>query len=135
LNNLCSHVGSKEETVATKLHKPAAAQPYKRLPKEGTFTTDTIPKGLLRRHNVKAGVWGEIHVVKGILELITLEETQDVENGNKTIPPETVQISAPAFGVVGPQQYHQVKPLTSDVEMFILFNNFPEVQVKGTGFG
>lgn len=40
---------------------------YKRTP---TFTEDTIPAGLLRDHQTKAGVWGVIHVEVGELRYV-----------------------------------------------------------------
>ena len=46
---------------------PAGFAPYKRTP---VFDEDVIPRGLLKDHSTKAGVWGVIHVVKGRLRYI-----------------------------------------------------------------
>ena len=43
---------------------PRDAKPYRRT---DTFTSATIPAGLLRSHATKAGVWGLIHVLQGHL--------------------------------------------------------------------
>ena len=59
--------------AATMLQLPQDVVPYKRLPAEGVFTVDTMPRGLLSRHNTKAGVWGEINCVQGKLQLNQLE--------------------------------------------------------------
>lgn len=98
--------------AATTLQLPPDVIPYKRLPPEGTFTVATMPRGLLSRHNTKEAVWGEINVVRGQLVLNQLEG--DIEE---------VVLSPPSssIGVVAPTQYHVVKPLTEDMEMFIRF--------------
>jgi tellurite resistance-related uncharacterized protein/truncated hemoglobin YjbI len=98
--------------AATILQLPPDVIPYKRLPPEGTFTVDTMPRGLLSRHNTKEAVWGEINVVKGRLQLNQLEgEIEEVVLS----PPNS------SIGVVAPTQYHVVKPLSDDLEMFIRF--------------
>ena len=97
--------------AATILQLPPDVIPYKRLPAEGTFTVDTMPRGLLSRHNTKEAVWGEINVVKGQLQLNQLEG--EIE--------EVLLSPSNSIGVVAPTQYHVVKPLTDDMEMFIRF--------------
>lgn len=44
---------------------PQGFAPYKRTP---TFTRESVPAALLRRHDTKAGTWASIHVVSGELE-------------------------------------------------------------------
>ncbi|MDQ7057767.1 MAG: DUF3565 domain-containing protein [Ghiorsea sp.] len=46
------------------LEFPKGLKEYKRTP---TFTQDTIPKGLLKHHTTKMGIWGKIHVLQGKL--------------------------------------------------------------------
>ncbi|HMO75216.1 MAG TPA: DUF1971 domain-containing protein [Sphingopyxis sp.] len=41
---------------------PESASCYRRI---GPFEADTIPAGLLRRHDLKSGVWGLLHIVAG----------------------------------------------------------------------
>ena len=58
-------------SAVTIVQLPTEAQPYKRLPAEGTFTRQNIPKGLLGKHNTKASVHGKINVTCGVLQLET----------------------------------------------------------------
>eukprot|EP00656_Telonema_subtile_P015398 TRINITY_DN18058_c0_g1_i2.p1 TRINITY_DN18058_c0_g1~~TRINITY_DN18058_c0_g1_i2.p1 ORF type:complete len:144 (+),score=37.68 TRINITY_DN18058_c0_g1_i2:195-626(+) len=111
-------------TTVTAVKMPPDAFAYKRLPGEGYFTKDTILKGLLSRHNTKAGVWGQINVVKGKLQLQTLDGEL-----------ETVVMSRGQNGVVAPRQYHQVKPLSDDLQMFIVFHQIEDEGPRGGGFG
>ena len=46
---------------------PTNAKPYKR---SAIFTETTVPKGFLRNHSTKDGVWGVIHVVSGSLRFV-----------------------------------------------------------------
>eukprot|EP00927_Polykrikos_kofoidii_P047670 TRINITY_DN41944_c0_g1_i1.p1 TRINITY_DN41944_c0_g1~~TRINITY_DN41944_c0_g1_i1.p1 ORF type:complete len:400 (-),score=61.36 TRINITY_DN41944_c0_g1_i1:351-1550(-) len=108
---VCHLVALPRSVAATILQLPPHVVEYKRLPEDGTFTVATMPRGLLSRHNTKADVWGAIHVVKGRLQLNQLEG--EVE--------EVVLTPTSGIGVVAPSQYHQVKPLTDDMEMFIRF--------------
>lgn len=50
----------------TTLKLPRDVTRYKRLPAEGEFTPETMPRGLLDQHNTKAGVWGKICVAQGV---------------------------------------------------------------------
>ena len=43
---------------------PALAAPYRTI---GPFDSDTIPAGLLRRHDLKPGVWGVLTVAFGTI--------------------------------------------------------------------
>ena len=55
-----------------RLEFPENLTPYKQTP---TFTQDTIPSGLQKEHNTKAGVWGQIHVLTGSLRYEVLDQT------------------------------------------------------------
>ncbi len=85
---------------------PADVEPYQRT-KE--FTEDTVPPGLLRRHDTKAGVWGRICVIEGRLRYRILEpilEEHVLEPGRD--------------GVVEPQVPHEVAPIDG-VRFFVEF--------------
>jgi len=78
---------------------------YKRTPE---FNQDTIPAGLRREHRTKDGVWALIRVVEGRLLY-------------RTLSPHEEQILTPdIFGVVAPQQAHEVQPL-GQVRFFVEF--------------
>jgi tellurite resistance-related uncharacterized protein len=51
---------------------PSGFAPYKRT---ATFTRESVPAALLRRHDTKAGTWAIIHVVSGELGYVELTET------------------------------------------------------------
>ena len=91
---------------------PSQCQAYKRLPSDSTkyFTVETIPKGLLSRHNTKKGVWGKLVVVKGELLYRQLEPEE-----------KEFVLGEGVFGVIEPQLYHEVFPITDDVAFFIEF--------------
>ena len=110
--------------AATTLQLPPAAACYKRLPASGTFTVATMPRGLLSRHNTKENVWGEINVVKGRLQLNQLEGIVEEVVLDPNAP-------TGGIGVVAPQQYHVVKPLSEDVEMFVKFCKVPSATGRG----
>ena len=78
---------------------PTDIAPYKRMPE---FTETTVPAGLLKAHNTKAGVWGLIHVLEGeLLYRITDPRRPDSE--------QVLTPSGPP-GVVEPQILHEVQP-------------------------
>ncbi len=62
------------------------------------FTEDTIPKGLLKQHNTKAGTWGKVVILEG-------------EINYNILPPydETILLSPQKCGIVEPQVYHQLE--------------------------
>tara|TARA_B100000446_G_scaffold168521_1_gene173025 strand:- start:667 stop:936 length:270 start_codon:yes stop_codon:yes gene_type:complete len=62
------------------------------------FTEETVPRGLLKDHNTKSGVWGLISVSKGELEYIIEDK-------------ETHILSPEIKGVVEPEVKHHIKPL------------------------
>ena len=75
---------------------PKGLTPNKRT---ATFTETTIPAGILKDHQTKAGVWGLIHVLSGSLRYVipSLGET-------KILTPEE-------NGVVIPETPHHVAPM------------------------
>lgn len=90
---------------------PANVTAYQRT-KE--FSETTIPAGLLRRHNTKAGVWGRICVLEGSLTYRILEP--DLEQ----------HVLAPGRdGVVEPQVFHEVEPIGA-VRFFVEFLRRPD---------
>ena len=85
---------------------PTNVVPYQRT-KE--FTESTVPAGLLRRHDTKAGVWGRIHVLEGTLTYRILEPAVE-EN----------VLSPGIDGIVEPQVPHEVEPV-GRVRFFVEF--------------
>ena len=73
------------------------------------FTETSVPAGLLRRHNTKAGTWGRIHVLEGELLYRILEP--EVEE---------ILLSPGRNGIVEPEVYHEVEPRGS-VRFFVEF--------------
>lgn len=77
---------------------PSGVVPYKKTP---IFTDVSVPKGLLKDHATKAGVWGVIHVEEGKLEyIIPSRENRQFLHPNKV-------------GIVHPEELHHVKPVGS----------------------
>ena len=85
---------------------PSNVTPYKRTPE---FTEETVPKGLLRDHNTKEGVWGKIVVLSGSLEYTIQEPDLEV-----------IKLNPDRFGVVEPTIRHHVKPLGT-VKFYVEF--------------
>lgn len=77
------------------------------------FTETTVPRGLLRDHRTKAGVWGLIRVTSGALRY--------------TIPSrgEEITVTPAAPGVVEPQVPHHVTP-DGSVTFHVEFYSAPE---------
>lgn len=83
---------------------PDDVKAYKRTP---DFNETTVPAGLLKNHNTKAGVWGVIKVQSGKLEY--------------TIVDGGVEILSPScYGLVEPEVVHHIKPL-GPVSFFVEF--------------
>ncbi len=87
-------------------HIPKTTTPYNRTP---TFCEDSIPKGLLKSHQTKAGTWGEIVVLSGELIYRILEPTV-----------EEFHLSTELFGVVEPEVRHEVQA-TGQVSFYVEF--------------
>lgn len=90
---------------------PEGYTPYHRT---DTFTRDSVPEGLLRRHTTKRGVWARIQVSRGRLEYHVHApfDTREV-------------LEAGTSGVVLPEVEHHVAPL-GDVEFFVEFWRRPQ---------
>lgn len=85
---------------------PNDVRSYKRTPE---FTEATVPVGLVRRHDTKAGVWARIRVLEGRLTYRILEpeiEEHVLEPGRD--------------GIVEPGIHHQVET-TGPVRFFVEF--------------
>ena len=80
------------------------------------FTELNIPKGLLKAHATKAGVWGKIVVFEGSLKYRILE-TEDR-------PEETFLLTPDQYGVVEPTILHEVEAVGS-VRFRVEFNRNP----------
>lgn len=87
---------------------PIDVSAYKRTP---TFTESSVPNGLLKAHQTKAGTWGKIVVIHGRLEYRILEPE-----------PETVHLSNELYGIVEPEILHEVEPM-GEVEFYVEFYN------------
>jgi len=85
---------------------PIDIKAYKKTPE---FTETTVPKGLLKDHQTKDGVWGKIVVLEGNLEYTLVEPELEV-----------VQLSKEYYGVVEPNMLHHVTPLGS-VRFYVEF--------------
>lgn len=78
---------------------------FKRTP---TFTERTIPAGLLKDHQTKAGVWGVIHVEVGELRYVIPSLNED----HILTPDQT--------GIVTPEVLHHVAPI-GEVRFYVEF--------------
>ena len=76
---------------------PDSVVPYKKTPE---FTEENIPAGLLKDHQTKQGVWGNIVILEGRLEYTILEPEL-----------ETTKLNEIKDGVVEPTILHHIKPL------------------------
>ncbi|HWD60796.1 MAG TPA: DUF1971 domain-containing protein [Stellaceae bacterium] len=76
------------------------------------FTETTLPEGLRRRHQTKAGVWGVIMVTEGQLRFRRLD------------PPEETVLDPASPAIVAPEEPHEVEPL-GPVRFFIEFHAVP----------
>ncbi len=75
---------------------PTGLAPYRRTP---TFDEKTVPAGLLKDHQTKAGVWGVIEVTSGRLRYTISASGEEVE------------LHAGLKGIVEPEVLHYVTPL------------------------
>ena len=89
---------------------PRDVQPYRRT---DVFTEATVPKGLLKAHTTKAGVWGLIHVLEGRLAYRILDPRRP--------PSETELTPSTEPGVVEPTILHEVEPRGA-VRFFVEFH-------------
>lgn len=84
---------------------PQDMRPYKRT---SAFSREAVPPGLSRNHSTKAGVWGVIHVVQGLIIYRRAE------------PAEEHLLKPGRPGVVEPQVLHSVE-LSEDAEFYVEF--------------
>jgi len=89
---------------------PAQAKPYKRPPE---FTEQTVPAGLVGRHNTMQEVWAMIHVVEGRLLYRILEPEREEHLLDPTHP-----------GIVEPQTPHQVQ-IVGPIRFYVEFHREP----------
>lgn len=85
---------------------PSAVQAYKKTP---IFNAASIPKGLLKAHQTKAGTWGKIVILEGALLYRILQPS-----------PSEVTLTPEVFGVVEPEVLHEIQALT-DVQFYVEF--------------
>jgi tellurite resistance-related uncharacterized protein len=92
---------------------------YSQVPKEGSFTKSTIPKGLLNRHTTKIGTWGVIKILKGSLEYKIapkgnkIKKEEDTEDDDITIyPTQFILTPTTQNGIIEPERYHKVQAVT-----------------------
>ena len=76
---------------------PNNLEAYKRTPE---FDENSVPKGLLKAHQTKQGVWGKIVVLEGELQY-------SIDSADHEI----LVLSTNKHGVVEPEVFHQVKPV------------------------
>ncbi len=85
---------------------PQNVTAYNRTPE---FNQTTIPTGLLKAHQTKAGTWGLIVILEGRLLYRILEPA-----------PEEVHLSTMRSGIVEPTVLHEVQAL-GDVRFYVEF--------------
>ena len=79
---------------------------YKQTPE---FDETSIPKGLLKSHQTKEGVWGKIIVLEGQLKYRINEPEEEIIILNEGIS-----------GVIEPTVFHEVEPIGS-VKFYVEF--------------
>lgn len=94
---------------------PEGLVSHKRTP---DFTETTVPRGLLRDHRTKAGVWGLIQVTAGALRYSIPSRGEEI----------TLTPGMP--GVVEPQVPHHVTP-EGPVTFHVAFYSVPEQRMTG----
>jgi tellurite methyltransferase len=90
---------------------PAGHVAYRRTP---SFTHETVPKALLGRHDTKAGVWAQLCVTTGALELIEVHGESESH----------LVINAGEHAIIRPEVEHRVG-LLADVEFYVEFWRSP----------
>lgn len=82
------------------LEWPEGLEPYKRT---AVFSAETLPTGLRKQHNTRAGVWARIEVLSGQLHY----RVEPPVNRHYLLSPEQP-------GVVAPEILHHVEPVVAD---------------------
>jgi len=91
---------------------PGGAEPYRTI---GPFDAASLPAGLRRTHDLKAGTWGLLSLEAGSLSFVWEDEA-----GGR------VELRAPAEIVVPPQAPHQVEG--DDFRLSITFHRVEAAQ-------
>ncbi|MFC2953340.1 DUF1971 domain-containing protein [Marinicaulis aureus] len=84
------------------------------------FTEKTVPVKLLRAHDTKPGVWGNLVVLDGALDYVIPGP-----------PEETARIKAGDSGIIEPEVKHYVRPL-GPVSFHVDFYRTAAPTPKGT---
>jgi ferredoxin len=92
--------------IATTL--PAGLVRYKQTPE---FTRETVPEALLAVHNVKAGVWGLLRVLRGRVRYCLDEGTR-----------EALTVEPGGAAVIEPEVRHHVELLDADSVFLVEFH-------------
>lgn len=90
---------------------PTCATSYKQTPE---YDDTTLPAGLLRSHQLRAGTWGEIVVLEGRVHYV-LEDEGDL----------TLVLRPGVLGIVAPERPHHIE-LQPDARVFVRFCRCPE---------
>jgi tellurite resistance-related uncharacterized protein len=101
---------------------PNGVVKYSQVPKTGgafSAADNNIPKGLLKNHSTKDGTWGVIRVLQGKLQY-QINGNDDIENTD-----EIIELDVDTVGIIEPTVFHQVAPLTDDVEFVVEFHRLP----------
>lgn len=85
---------------------PQNVQAYQRTPE---FTEETVPPGLKKRHNTKAGVWARIRILEGSLLYRILEPAIEEH-----------RLSPGHDGIIEPQIEHQIE-MNEPVRFYVEF--------------
>ena len=76
-----------------------------------SFTSETVPAGLLKDHSTKKGVWGKLVVESGTVHYTVTDPTAEGE----------YQINEGDYGVIVPAQLHHVELMTDDTVFHVEF--------------
>ena len=85
---------------------PDSLSPIRKTPE---FDETSIPKGLLKAHQTKEGVWGKIVILEGKLQYKINEPEEEI-----------IILDPDNCGVVEPTILHEVKPL-GPVKFYVEF--------------
>jgi tellurite resistance-related uncharacterized protein len=85
---------------------PDSLSPIRKTPE---FDEISIPKGLLKAHQTKEGVWGKIVILEGKLQYKINEPEEEI-----------IILDTDNCGVVEPKILHEVKPL-GPVKFYVEF--------------
>jgi tellurite resistance-related uncharacterized protein len=85
---------------------PESLNPVRKTPE---FNEGSIPKGLLKAHQTKKGVWGKIVIIEGKLQYKINEPEEEINI-----------LDSDKFGVLEPTILHEIKPLGS-VKFYVEF--------------